>query len=250
MPTLEDEIRRLMADETSRLHAAPDLLERVLRGHRGRRRRARVAAVVASVAASVVVVAAPVVHLTAAPTPGDRTAADERATTSAIPEPPAIDDVPPERTEPATLGDLGDGKEVRHVKVGYLPEGLRWSGWSLDDGDRYTASYNFDGDSDSTYRMQLFVHEDTALQEIADRIQMYRDEEEGEDVTVGDRSGYLVLANVGEDGMKGSPTLFLKMGDRQWAEIIFSPVYVKRFPGDKAVRAELWKVAEGLTSTL
>ena len=59
-------------------------------------------------------------------------------------------------------------------------------------------------------------------------------------MTVGDRTGYLVVQHVGEDGMKGTPTLFLRMGDRQRAEIMFSPVYAKEFSGAEAVsrRAE------------
>ncbi|MBF8187676.1 hypothetical protein ITP53_18425 [Nonomuraea sp. K274] len=51
-------------------------------------------------------------------------------------------------------------------------------------------------------------------------------------------------------GMKGTPTLFLQMGDRQWAEIMFSPVYAEEFPGAEAVSAELKKIGEGLTSTM
>ncbi|MGW3346930.1 hypothetical protein ACWDA3_26760 [Nonomuraea rubra] len=245
MPTLEDEVRRLMADETARLRAAPDLLERVVRAHRDRRRRVRTAAVTASVIASMAVVAAPVVYLTA----GSAPPAGERATTSAVPEPPAIDDTPPVRTEPETLGDLGDGRGFGHVRVGYLPERLRWSGWSIDHGDSYSTSWNHKGDDEGTYQVQIFVHEDAAVQELGDRLQIHRDEGEGEDVTVGDRSGYLVVTNVGEDGMAGTPTLFLKLADTQWAEIIFSPVYAKEFSGPEAVTAELRKIAAGLTST-
>ncbi|MEV0997332.1 hypothetical protein [Nonomuraea sp. NPDC050202] len=246
MPMLEDEVRRLMADETARLRAAPDLLERVIRADRDRRRRAKAAAVAASVIASVAVVAAPVVYLTA----GSTAPVGGQATTSAVPEPPAIDDTPPVRTEPETLGDLGDGREFGHVKVGYLPDRLRWGNWSVNHGDSYTTSWNYKGDSEGSYRVQIFVYENAAVQELDDRLRIYREEGEGEDVTVGDRSGYLVVTNVGEDGMAGTPTLFLKMGDAQWAEIMFSPVYAKEFSGPEAVTAELRKIAEGLTSTM
>ncbi|MET8004501.1 hypothetical protein [Nonomuraea glycinis] len=242
MPMLEEEIRQIMADETARLQAAPDLAERVMRASRGRRTRARVAALATSVA---VIAAAPIGYLTV----GSVATTVPEPTISVAPEPPAIDDTPPARTEPPNLGDLGDGKEFGQVKVGYLPERLRWSNWSLDFGDRYTTSYNFDGDKKGFYCVQIYMYEEAAVQEVDDRIQQYRDEGDGEEVTVGDRTGYLVIQHVGEDGMKGTPTLFLRMGDRQRAEIMFSPVYAKEFSGAEAVSAELKRIAEGLTST-
>ncbi len=243
MPTLEEEIRRLMADETARLHAAPDLAERVIRSSRSKRRRARVAALATSVT---VLAAAPLGYLTV----GSVATTVPEPTISVAPEPPAIDDTPPVPSEPPSLGDLGDGKEFGRVKVGYLPERLRWSNWSLDHGDSYTTSYNFDGDEKGFYCVQIFVYEEAAVQEVDDRIQRYRDEDDGEEVTIGDRTGYLVIQHVGEDGMKGTPTLFLRMGGRQVAEIMFSPVYAKEFSGAGAVSAELRKIAEKLTSTL
>ncbi|MEV6861909.1 hypothetical protein AB0M44_13020 [Streptosporangium subroseum] len=245
MPMLEDEIRRLMADGTARLHAAPDLLGRVMRSHRAKRRRARAAAVAASVAAFVVV-APSIAYWTvdSVPTIG------ERSTFSAVQEPPAIDDTPPVPTDPPNLGDLGDGREFGHVRVGHLPKGLQWSRQSSDFGDTYSTSYNHDGDDKGYYQVQIRMHEEKTVQEVEDQIQAYRGEKDGEEVTVGSRSGYLVVQNVGEDGMKGTPTLFLKMGDRQWAEIMFSPVYAEEFSGAEAVSAELKKIGEGLTSTM
>ncbi|TDE29499.1 hypothetical protein E1295_41785 [Nonomuraea mesophila] len=245
MPMLEEEIRRLMADETARLHAAPALAERVVRSSRGRRTRGRIAALATSVA---VVAAAPVMYLTVGPA----STTDPDPTVSAVPEPtgstlapPAIDDTPT-----PDFGDLGDGKEFGNVKVTYLPERLRWSNWSLDFGERYTTSYNYDGDANGAYCVQIYMFEDAAVQEVDDQIQGYREEGEGEEVTIGDRTGYLVVQWVGEDGMKGTPTLFLRMGDRQRAAIMFSPVYAKEFSGVEAVGDELKKIAEGLTSTL
>ncbi|MEV0594158.1 hypothetical protein [Nonomuraea cavernae] len=243
MPTLEEEIRRLMADETASLYAAPDLAERVMSSSRHKRRRAWAAAVAASVA---LVAAAPVAYLTA----GSVATTGDQVTVSAAPEPPAIDDTPPLPSDPPDLGDLGDGREFGHVKVGYLPERLRWSHWSVDSGDSYSTSYDYKGDKNGFYCVQIFMHEEAAIQQLGDRIQAYRDESDGEEVTIGDRTGYLVVQHVGEDGMKGTPTLFLKMADRQWAEIMFSPVYAKEFSGAEAVSAELKKIAEGLTSTL
>ncbi|MGI5267921.1 hypothetical protein ACQEUU_02070 [Nonomuraea sp. CA-218870] len=241
MPTLEEEIRRLMAGGTARLHAAPDLAERVMRSHRDRkRRRAGVTtALVASVAASVAYLAG-----------GSVSTIGERTTFSAVPEPPAIDDTPPAPTEPPNLGDLGDGREFGRVRVGYLPKGLKWSGSSVDWGDGYATSYNYDGDEMGSYRVQIVMYEEKAVQELGNRIEAYRDEKDGGEVTVGGRSGYLVLQHVGEDGMKGTPTLFLRLGDRQWAEIMFSPVYAEEYSGAEAVNAELKRIGEGLASTL
>ncbi|MFF0869059.1 hypothetical protein ACFYUV_45395 [Nonomuraea sp. NPDC003560] len=239
MPTLEEELLRLMTEETARLHAAPDLVERVVRGSRRRRVRGRIAALSASVA----VVAAPVAYLGASTT----TATGGQVTISVTPEPPAIDDTPPQPSEPPSLGDLGDGMKFGHVKVGYLPERLKWSGWSVDFGDKYTTAYFYEGDDPGSYRVQIYMYEEGAVQELGDRIAAYRDEGDGEEVTVGDRGGYLVVQNVGEDGMAGTPTLFLRMGDKQWAEIMFSPTYAKEFRDAEGVSAELKKIAEGLT---
>ncbi|MFI6921239.1 hypothetical protein ACIBIZ_14890 [Nonomuraea spiralis] len=242
MPTLEENLLRLMTEETARLHAAPDLVERVMRSSRGRRIRVRIAALSASLA----VVAVPVAYLTA----GSVATSGTEVTMSPAPEPPAIDDTPAPRTEPPSLGDLGDGKAFGRVKLGYLPERLQWSRWSLDYGEVYTTAYFYKGDDPGSYRMQIFMYEDKSIQEIQNRIQVYRDEEDGEEMTIGGRPGYLVVQNVGEDGMSGTPTAYVQVSDRQWAEIMFSPVYAKEFSGADAVSAELKKIAEGLTSTL
>lgn len=238
MPMLEDQLRQIMADETARLHAAPDLVERVMRSSRRKRRRGRLAALAASVA----VVAAAPFYLAVAP------GAVQMPAVSETPDPPAIDDTPPIPSEPPSLGDLGDGRAFGRVRVGYLPDGLQWSHWSVDFGDRYTTSWNYDGDKDGSYCVQIYVYEGEAVQQVDDRVRIHRDEGEGEEVTVGDRTGYAVIEAVGEDGMKGTPTLILNMGERRRAEIMFSPTYAKEFPGAKAVDGELRKIAEGLTA--
>src|SRR5690606_32385625 len=63
---------------------------------------------------------------------------------------------PPETPMPRTtdLGDLGDARAFGRVKVGYLAEGLRWSGFSLAAGDAYTVSYDRDGDKSGPYYVQ------------------------------------------------------------------------------------------------
>ncbi|MFI6733412.1 hypothetical protein ACIBI9_10820 [Nonomuraea sp. NPDC050451] len=238
MPMLEDQLRQIMAEETARLHAAPDLVDRVVRSSRRKRTRGRIAAVATSLA----VAAAAPLYLVAAP------GAVQTPVVSETPEPPAIDDTPPVPSEPPSLGDLGDGRAFKHVRVGYLPDGLRWSQRSYDFGDRYTTSWNYDGDKNGFYCVQIYVYEGQSVQEVDDRVQVNRDEGRGEEVTVGDRTGYVVVEGVGEDGMKGTPTLILNMGERRRAEIMFSPVYAKKFRDAKAVNRELTKIAEGLTA--
>ncbi|MEV0145426.1 MULTISPECIES: hypothetical protein [unclassified Nonomuraea] len=244
MPTLEDQLRQIMAAETARLHAAPDLAWRVMRSSRRRRGRGRIAAVATSLA----VAAAAPLYLTVAPGATQAPAVVETTAVSEAPAEPAIDETPPMPSDPPSLGDLGDGKAFGRVKVGYLPDGLRWSHWSADFGDAYTTSWNYDGDKRGFYCVKIYVYENQAVQEVDDSVQAHRDEGEGEEVTVGDRTGYAVVEGVGEDGMKGTPTLFLNMGERLRARIAFSPVYVKKFDGPEAVNRELKKIAEGLTA--
>lgn len=239
MPTLEERLRQIMTDETAHLHAAPDLVERVIRSSRRRRRQGRLAALATSLA----VVAAAPLYVAVAPGAMQAPAISE----TPLPPPP-IDDTPPLPSEPPSLGDLGDGREFGHVKVGYLPDGLRWSHWSADFGDRYTTAWNYDGDSGGFYCVQIYVYEGAAAQMADDQVQAHRDEGEGKEVAVGDRSGYLVVEAVGEDGMEGTPTLTLDMGERRRVSIMFSPTYAEKFPDATAVDHELIRIAEGLTA--
>ncbi|MEV0201728.1 hypothetical protein [Nonomuraea sp. NPDC050691] len=238
MPALEDRLHRIMADETARLHAAPDLAERVVRSARRKRMRGRIAALTGALA---VAVSAPLYVTTA-------TGSAPMPVPSETPSPPAIDDSPPVRSDPPDFGDLGDGKAFGHVKVGYLPPRLQWAHWSLNYGDAYTTSWNYDGDKKGFYCVQIFVYENKAVQEVDDSVQGHRAEGEGEEVTVGDRTGYAVVENVGEDGGKGTPTLYLTMSERRRARIMFSPAYAEDLGGAEAVGRELRRIAEGLTA--
>ncbi|OUC96205.1 hypothetical protein [Streptosporangium minutum] len=248
---LEDDLRQIMADETARLRAAPDLVDRVIRSSRRRRTvRTRYVAVVA--AAAVVGITIPT-GLTLASGPaavsGPAAAVVSPDTTgSAVPQP---FEPPPLPTPSPTLdfGDLGDGKAFGRVKVGYLPDGLQWSHRSSDWGDAYTTSWNYDGDKNGFYCVQIFVQEGQAAQRSREAVQSYRDKSDGEEATIGDRTGYLVTQWVGEDGGKGTPTMFLDMGPERMAEIMFSPVFVKDLGTREAVERELKKIAEGLTAT-
>ncbi|MFF3672235.1 hypothetical protein [Microtetraspora malaysiensis] len=256
----EDDIRQIMADETARLYAPPDLVNRVIRSTR-RRKTNRIRLATLATAVAVAGVAAPAYLIlspgsaslqgSGAGAPRAVSATSQPDTTDqAAQEPPAIvvpadDDPAPEERD---LGDLGDGKAFGHVRVGYLPDGLQWSHWSLDFGDKYTTSWNYDGDENGFYCVQIYVYEGQAVQAADTRLRAYREEGKGAEVTIGDRTGYLVTQWVGEDGGKGTPTLILNMGEKRRAEIMFSPVYAKKFTGAKAIDAELKKIAEGLTA--
>ncbi|ACZ85857.1 hypothetical protein [Streptosporangium roseum] len=248
---LEDDLRQVMADETARLRAAPDLVDRVIRSSRRRRTvRTRYVAVVA--AAAVVGITVPT-GLTLASghtvVPGpEAVMASSDSTASAVPqpfEPPPLPTPSPTRD----FGDLGDGKAFGRVKVGYLPDGLQWSHRSSDWGDEYTTSWNYDGDKNGFYCVQIFVHEGQAAQRTREVVQSYRDKSDGEEATLGDRTGYLVTQWVGEDGGKGTPTMFLTMGSDRMAEIMLSPFFVKDLGTREAVERELKKIAQGLTAT-
>ncbi|GAA2275363.1 hypothetical protein GCM10010149_17590 [Nonomuraea roseoviolacea subsp. roseoviolacea] len=237
MPALEDRLHRIMAEETARLHAAPDLAERVVRSARRRRKRNRIAALAASLA----VAATAPVYLTAAP------GAMSTPTVIDTPAPPPVDDTPPPRSDPPDLGDLGDGKAFGRVKVGYLSPRLQWAHRSLDLGNSYSTSWNYDGDEKGFYCVAITVFEDQAVQQADGSVQEHRAAGEGEEVTIGDRTGYAVVENVGEDGGEGTPTLYLTMSERR-AKIMISPLYADDLGGAEAVDRELRRIAEGLTA--
>ncbi|GIH93022.1 hypothetical protein ACFFMN_02480 [Planobispora siamensis] len=259
MSTLEDELHRLMGEETARLRAAPDLVDRVVRSTRRRHRTKRIGftALVAAAAFAAAAVPAYLVlgpdsvavpePAVSGPAPASETSRPE-ATDEAAPEPPAIDDTIPAPSPTRDLGDLGDGKAFKSLRVGYLPKRLQWSHWSLDFGDKYTTSWNYDGDSNGFYCVQIYVHEGQAVQEVDERVQGYRDEGEGAEVAVGDRTGYLVRQGVGEDGGDGTPTLVLSVGEGRRVEVMFSPDYAKDLGGAEAVDRELKKIGENLTA--
>jgi hypothetical protein len=86
------------------------------------------------------------------------------------------------------------------------------------------------------------------VQEVDERVRGYRDEGQGEDVAIGDRTGYLITQWVGEDGLKGTPSLFLSVGEGRMAEVMFSPTFARKLGREKTVDRELKKIGEGLTA--
>ncbi|MFI6512036.1 hypothetical protein ACIBCT_30915 [Streptosporangium sp. NPDC050855] len=255
-----DDLRRIMADEVERLHAPPDLVERVLRASR-RKRANRIRFTALAVAVAVVGVVTPLFldlgpdgsatggsrpagRITVSGTPGPD------VTAGTTPEPPAIDDSgPPPASGPGDLGDLGDGRAFRSIRVGYLPEGLLWSNRSLNRGEEYTTSWDYDGDGNGAYCVQIYVHEGRAVQEADERVREYREEGTGKEVTFGDdRTGYLVRQWVGEDGGNGTPTLFLSLGEGRRVEVMLGPGYADDLGSPKVIDRELRRIATGLSA--
>ncbi|WP_433371951.1 hypothetical protein [Streptosporangium sp. CA-115845] len=256
---LEQEIRQIMADETTRLRAAPGLAERVIRSSRRRSaRRIRITAVVATAAVAGIAASAQLA-LSPAPAPHDQVA------TYGTPEPDTGDrDAPqPLFTEPPmptptptatprvfrTPVDIGTGNTLGRVQVGYMTGGLVRNAWAVNRGDEYSTSWSYPNDGEGSYRVQIFVYEGLAAARIGEQWQSYRVANDGEQVPLGDgRTGYIVNRWVGEDGGKGTPSIFLQVGEERAVEVMISPDYAKDLGGRRAVERELTAVAAGLTS--
>jgi hypothetical protein len=148
-----------------------------------------------------------------------------------------------------TLGDLGDGRAFGRVKVGYVPDGLTWSHWSVDLGDKYTTSWD-DGNASHFYCVQIYAYQGDAVAETTRARQSYADKGEGEEVAVGDngRTGYLVTRFEGEDDGPGTRTVFLTLDRDLAVEIMISPYYAKILGSEQAVDDQLQKIAAGLTA--
>ncbi|MEU4833493.1 hypothetical protein [Streptosporangium sp. NPDC023615] len=256
----EDGLRQIMADQVARLHAPPDLLDRVLRAARRRRaNRIRLTALAVAVA-----VAGTVTSLSLTLGPGDPAVRGPEpaaritvpgmpppsATAEAVPEPPAVDDSgPPPAPERTDLGDLGDGRVFGSLRVGYLPAGLRWSTWSLVRGDSYTTSWNYDGDENGAYCVQIHVYEGRTVQGVDERVREYRERGTGKEVAVGGRTtAYLITQSAGEDGTRGTPSIFLSVGEGRRVEVTFSSVYAADLDDPEKVDRELKKIAVALTA--
>jgi hypothetical protein len=244
-----------MAEETERLHASPDLVDRVV-GSSRRKRTMSSRLTVAAAAMAVVGIAAPTYlvlgpggHGPASGTPVTAETLSADAADRATPEPyPTQSPEPLNPFKGRSLGDLGDGRVVGRVKVGYLPKGLRWSDWSLDFGAKYTTSYDFDGADPGAYSVQLYIYEGATAKEPEDRMRKYREAGDGKDVTVGGKTSYLLRQWVGEDGGKGTPTLYVRLGADMMVEVMISPGYAKRLGGEKAIERQLKKIGAGLSA--
>ncbi|MEU9832943.1 hypothetical protein AB0D67_15565 [Streptosporangium sp. NPDC048047] len=232
MPALEEILRRVMAEETRELRAAPDLAQRVMRSARGgNTRRAGRAALAVAVAVAAAVVP---VHLFLTRGPAPATASDG---------PSAV------ATGPAENPRLPGEQVLGGVRVTYVPPGLRWTQWRLDRSEEFTTTWNYDGDENGPYCVQIFVHEGSAAGEFDERLRDYRDRGEGEEVTVGGHAAYLVTQSVGEDGGPGTPSLLLDLGGTRRVEVMLGPSYAGDLGGPEAAGRELRRIGEGLRFT-
>ncbi|GAB2492149.1 hypothetical protein [Streptosporangium sandarakinum] len=234
MPTLEEILRRAMAEETRELHAAPDLARRVMRsgrggnaGRAGRAGRGALAAAVAVVAAVVPVQ----LFLTRGPAPA-----------------PVAGELSTVATGQAGGSRVFNERVLGHVKVVYLSPRLHWTHWWEDRAEEYTTTWNYDGDENGAYCVQILIREGRAAGEFDERLRDYRDRSTGEEVTIGDRTAYLVTQWVGGDEGPSTPSLLLDMGGTRRAEVMFSPSYAEDLGGPEAVERELRRIGEGLTS--
>lgn len=144
------------------------------------------------------------------------------------------------------LGDLGDARAFGRVKVGYLAEGLRWSGFSLAEGDSYTVSYDRDGDESGPYYVQLYAHEGEAVRQADKRWRKFVAEWQGETLTLAGRPARLANLWPGEDGGPGTPGLCITLAPDLVVEILISPLYAQELGSAAKVRAELVRIAAGL----
>ncbi|TKK90951.1 PASTA domain-containing protein [Herbidospora galbida] len=150
---------------------------------------------------------------------------------TASPEPPA--------DKPATtsdLGDLGDGLTWMGVHVGYLPEGVKWSGNSYAGGfgpKSATVPYVTEGLEEGMYSIQVIVGVDQNL--------LRRDGQKvGPDTWVNNYN-----EGGGEEPFGPATTLTASRdipGD-QVVQVLFSPDYSASL-GEERARTEIAKVIE------
>ncbi|WP_329089479.1 hypothetical protein [Streptosporangium sp. NBC_01469] len=256
---LEHEMHQIMAEETARLRAAPDLAERVIRASRRRNaRRLGIAAVAAAAAVVGITVPAYLVLDTTPARPGPAatsgTTGPDTADQSA-PQPLFTQLPPPVSTPTATPRisrppiDIGSGNTVGRVHVGYMPEGLVRDVWAANLGDQYTAAWHYPDDGEGTYRIQIYVFEGLAVAATDKSWRGYQDKGTAKTVSLGaGRTGLISTQWVGEDGGKGTPTAFVRVGEERVVEVLMSPDYAKDLGGERAIDRELTRVAAGLTA--
>ncbi|XVQ87124.1 PASTA domain-containing protein [Microbispora siamensis] len=167
------------------------------------------------------------------------TTAGPTPTTSAGTEDPQI---------PQDLGDLGDGRTLGGVHVGYLPEGLEWGKWSGKDGfgkRSYTTSWVEPG-KEPGYSVQLIVYRKDAASVLAKRMQGYA-AQGAEPIEAGGRKAYLVSLSEGGDEINdgGTRTIVWTLAPGVGVEVMISPDYATKL-GEAATDRELKKIAAGV----
>ncbi|MDF5751570.1 Stk1 family PASTA domain-containing Ser/Thr kinase [Spongiactinospora sp. TRM90649] len=81
---------------------------------------------------------------------------------------------------PSEMGDLGDGgTRFAGVDWKYLPGGLKWANWFVEDTfgvNSAATSWSFSGRSDGTYGIEVVVYRGGAVADIRKRMDGYRDQ--------------------------------------------------------------------------
>lgn len=154
-----------------------------------------------------------------------------------------------EASEPQDLGDLGDGRTLGGIHVGYLPDGLAWGKWSGKDGfgkTSYTTSFVEPGQPEGYYAVQVVVFADEASKQVAQRLGKFSDKG-AKTLDISGKEAY--LANVTEGGAVATDNSESSTSTIGWTlrkglavEVYISPDYAKKV--DAA--AELKKIAEGI----
>ncbi|MEU6410867.1 PASTA domain-containing protein [Microbispora sp. NPDC046933] len=168
--------------------------------------------------------------------------------TTAGPAPSATEGTQDPRM-PQDLGDLGDGRTLGGVHVGYLPEGLEWGKWSGKDGfgkRSYTTSWVEPGLEPGMYSVQMIVYRKDAASVLAKRMQGYA-AQGAEPIEAGGRKAYLVSLSEGGDQINdgGTRTIVWTLASGVGVEVMISPDYAAKI-GEAAADRELKKIAAGV----
>ncbi|GGO06169.1 hypothetical protein GCM10010116_12160 [Microbispora rosea subsp. aerata] len=150
---------------------------------------------------------------------------------------------------PQDLGNLGDGRTLGGVHVGYLPEGLEWGKWSAKDGfgtRSYTTSWAKPGLEPGMYSVQMIVYRKQAAEDFAKRLKGFA-AQGAKPIEVDGKKAYLM--NVSEGGDRvidgGTRTIAWTLAPGVGVEVMMSPDYVSEI-GDAAADRELKKIAAGV----
>ncbi|MFC4590571.1 hypothetical protein [Sphaerisporangium corydalis] len=154
---------------------------------------------------------------------------------------------------PQDLGDLGDGREFGGIRLGYLPDFLKWGGWSGKNGfgvTSYTTTFDEPGAKDGVYGVQVVVFEGQAAQRVKPLLRTYRAASERR-VSVHGAEGALAALGEGSEVTEdnsGTPTIVWFPKRDLAIEVMISPVLAERL-GAKDTRRELKKIANGVGVT-
>ncbi|WP_169953199.1 PASTA domain-containing protein [Microbispora sp. H11081] len=147
---------------------------------------------------------------------------------------------------PQDLGDLGDGRTLGGVRVGYLPDGLEWGKWSGKDGfgtRSYTTSWVEPGLEPGMYSVQIVIYRKDAAKKFGERLKGFA-AQGAKAVEAGDRKAYLVSLSEGGDELNdgGTRTIAWNLAPGVGVEVMMSPDYAAKI-GAAAADRELKKIA-------